>query len=169
LGTETSKQNATKWAGRRDELAAAIRANYLDEECNCYTRDYEIGGTNLWPVGFEPYGSKTSNSQAAVNWTHIARSLGGRVDRSKLAGKVLLGNAYAWQGQAAKVRQLKRGLRWMAEVPTTDGTGLLGEAWMKFPTDSGKITTMVAQPNVWHQAIFYLAATKVYGTEAWRP
>jgi hypothetical protein len=169
LGTETSKQNATKWAGRRDELAEAIRANYLDEECNCYTRDYEIGGTNLWPVGFEPYGSKRSNSQAAVNWTHIARSLGGRVDRSKLAGKVLLGNAYAWQGQAGNIRRLKRGLRWMAEVPTTDATGLLGEAWMKFPTDSGKITTMVAQPNVWHQAIFYLAATKVYGTEAWRP
>lgn len=169
LGTETSRQNATKWANRRDELAAAIRDNYFDEDCGCYTRDYEIGGTNLWPVGLEPYGSNISNNQAAVNWTHIARSLSGRLDRSKLAGKVLLGNAFAWQNQPAKRRQLKRALRWMAEVPTTDETGLLGEAWMRYPGRNGKITTMVSQPSVWHQAIFYLAAAKVYGTEAWRP
>ena len=169
LGTETSQQNATKWADRRDELGQAIRENYLDEECACYTRDHEIGGTNLWPVGFEPYGSKVSNGQAAVNWTHMARSLSGRLDRSKLAGKLLLGNAFAWHRQPAKIRLLKRGLRWMAAVPTTDETGILGEAWMRYPGDNGPITTMVAQPSVWHQAIFYLAATKVYGMEAWRP
>lgn len=168
LGTETSNQNADKWAARRNELGQAIRQNYLDQECNCYTRDHEIGGTNLWPVGFEPYGSKVSNSQAAVNWTHIAKSMAGKVDRSKLAARTLLGNAYAWQDQAGKQRQLKRALKWMAEVPTTDETGLLGEAWMRFPNENGPITTMVAQPSVWHHAMFYLAATKVYGTEAWR-
>jgi hypothetical protein len=169
LGTETSKQNAKKWADRRNEIGAAIRANYLDEGCGCYTLDHEVGGTNLWPVGFEPYGSKISNRQAAVNWRHIARSLAGKLDRSNLAGKVLLGNAFAWQNQAAKRRKLKRAIRWMAEVPTTDSTGILGEAWMKYPGKNGKITTMVAQPNVWHQAMFYLAATKVYGLERWRP
>lgn len=168
LGTETSQENAAKWAARRDELEQAIRQNYLDEECNCYTRDHEIGGTNLWPVGFEPYGSEISNSQAAANWRHVARSLSGRIDRSKLAGKVLLGNAFAWHKQAAKLHRLKRGLRWMARVPTTDETRILGEAWMRYPGENGPITTMVAQPNVWHQAIFYLAASKVYGTEAWR-
>lgn len=169
LGTETSMANATKWANRRDEIEQAIRQNYLDEGCSCYTRDHEIGGTNLWPVGLEPYGSKISNSQAAVNWTHIKKSLRGRLDRSKFAGKVLLGNAFAWHNQPAKRRQLKKGLRWMAAVPTTDSTGLLGEAWMRFPTEGGPITTMSAQPSVWHQAMFYLASTKVYGTEAWRP
>lgn len=169
LGTETSKANAAKWAERRDEIAAAIRENYLDEDCQCYTRDHEVGGTNLWPVGFEPYGSTISNRQAAVNWTHIARSLSGRSTSSKLAGKVLLGNAFAWQEQPAKMRRLKRGLRWTATMATTDGTGLLGEAWMNYPGEDGPVTPMSAQPNVWHHAMFYLAATKAYGTEAWQP
>ena len=169
LGTETSKQNAKKWAGRRNEIGAAIRENYFNERCGCYTLDHQVGGTNLWPVGFERYGSKISNRQAAINWRHIARSLAGKLDRSQLAGKALLGNAFAWQNQATKKRQLKRAVRWMAQVPTTDRTGILGEAWMKYPGKNGKITTMVAQPNVWHQAMFYLAATKVYGLERWSP
>ncbi|MGH2747428.1 MAG: hypothetical protein ACRDKB_05840 [Actinomycetota bacterium] len=60
---------------------------------------------------------------------------------------------------------MKKGLRWLATVPTTRETGLLGEAWMRFPAPDGPVTPMVSQPHAWQQVLFYLAALKAYGRE----
>ena len=169
LDTETSKTNAITWATRRDEIKGAIEEFFFDQDCGCYTRDYETGGTMLWPVELEPYGSKIANAQADMNWRYLARVIGGRERRGRLEARAIVGNAYAWAKQPAKLKRVKRALRWVATVPTTNSTGLLGEAWMKYPRARSPIVTMVSQPHVWNQAMFYLAATRAYGTEMWTP
>ena len=167
LDTETSNANAITWATRRDEIKAALKDAYFDQECGCYTRDYETGGTTLWPVELEPYGSKISDAQAEANWRHLARVLSGKEHRGRLESRALVGNAYAWAGQPAKLKRVKRALRWVASVPTTNSTGLLGEAWMSYPRESSPVVTMVSQPHVWNHAMFYLAALRAYGSERW--
>lgn len=169
LGTETSKANALTWQTRREELKTAIEDNFLDSECSCYTRDHEIGGTLLWPVALEPYGSRIADAQANVNWSYLRKVLRGRLTSGTNESRTLLGNAYAWQGRSTKMRLVKKGLKWVATVPTTDRTGVLGEAWMRYPSESSPVQTMMGQPHVWGQAMFYLAAVKAYGATAWSP
>ena len=163
-GTEGSLANADSWAERRDELGAAIDANFFDAECNCYTRDYTTGGAFLWPVGFKPYGSSRSNSQADVNFRHMTRVMNGNEAQGRYEAKMLLGNAYAWAG-TDNMSKVKKGLVWIAGKATTDSTGLLGEAWMYYPNEKGKLTTMLAQPHAPSHAMFYLAALKAYGAK----
>ena len=163
-GTEVALQNADDWAARRDELAAAIEANFFDPECNCYTRDYETGGAFLWPVGYKRYGSERSNAQANVNFRHMRRVMRGTVTQGRYESKMLLGNAYAW-ARTGDVGKVKKALVWVARNPTTDATGLLGEAWMHYPNENGKLTTMVGQPHAPSHAMFYLAALKAYGAK----
>ena len=169
LGTDTSRANATKWQTRRDELRKAIRQNYLDPECNCYTTDYRIGGTTLWPVRLARYGSKIANGQAAANWRHVRRAMKGTATRGGQESRALLGNAYAWQGRARKMRQVKSALRWVASATATPSTGLLGDDWMRYPKESSTIVTMSGQPHSWNHAMFYLAAIKAYGATRWSP
>ena len=167
LNTETSRENATRWRTRRDELGEAIRDNFFDEECRCYTRDYRDGGTNLWPVGFERYDSGRSEAQAAINMRSVTAAMKGERRRGGMEALAVLGNAYEWAGER-KEAKLRRALEWIATVPTTNGTGLLGGAWMHFPKARSPIVTMLSQPHAWAQAAFYLAAVKVYGTQRWR-
>ena len=167
LNTETSRENATTWRNRRDELGEAIRDNFFDEECRCYTRDYRVGGTNLWPIGFERYDSGRSEAQATMNMRAVAAAMSGDRRRGGMESLAVLGNAYEWAGER-KERKLRRALEWIATVPTTNGTGLLGGAWMHFPKARSPVVTMLSQPHAWAQAAFYLAATKVYGTQRWR-
>jgi hypothetical protein len=168
LNTVDSRLNAAKWAARRDELAAAIQTNFFDVGCSCYTADFEDGGTLLWPVRFLDFGSQTANAQAKVNWNEVSPAFAGKANRGRYEAKALLGNAHAWAGRPAKQKLLKEGLRWVARVPTTNETGLLGEAWMRYPTAESSIKTMVSQPHVWEQVLFYLAALKVYGKQPYR-
>jgi GH15 family glucan-1,4-alpha-glucosidase len=167
-GGTVALANADKWEERRDEIAAAIRTFFFSEDCKCYTTDYRVGGTLLWPVQFEPANSVIADSQAEENFKHIRRAMKGREVRGELESRALLGNAYVWTS-GSDLRKVKKGLRWVAENPTTDETGILGEAWMVFPPEEGTLTTMVSQPHVWNQAMFYLAAIKAYGQETWRP
>ena len=160
--TEVSAENAAKWSTRREELAAAIESRFFDEECQCYTRDYKVGGAFLWPVGFVPYRSARANAQATVNYEHMDRIFTGETTRGSYESKMLLGNAHVWAG-TTNIGKVRRGLSWVARVPTTDGTGLLGEAWMRYP-EGGPVTTMVAQPHSTSHAMFYLAALRAYGT-----
>ncbi|MDQ4065088.1 MAG: hypothetical protein M3161_03480, partial [Actinomycetota bacterium] len=162
-----AEQNQADWRERRDELGAAIETHFFNQECNCFTEDPQTGGTLLWPVRFVVYGTPRADAQAEVNWRHMVAAMSGELDRGRYETKVLLGNAYAWAGRPAKIRQVKDGLDWVARVPTTP-TGLLGEAWMEFPADSGQIVTMVAQPHATSHALFYLAALKAYGSERYR-
>lgn len=163
-GGAGAEANAVKWSQRRDELGAAIEANFYDADCTCYTTDYETGGALLWPVGLEGYGSARSNGQAEMNYQHMTRVLTGKDTTGRYEAKMLLGNAYAWAG-TSNMNKVKAGLSWIATVPTTDGTGLLGEAWMAFPDEDSPIVTMVSQPHAPSHAMFYLAALKAYGTK----
>ena len=166
-GGEVAVTNAESWEERQAELGAAIHDNMFNQECRCYTTNYEVGGTFLWPVGFVPYNSGRAKAQADQNFTHIRRAMKGKDKVGGMEARALLGNAYVWKSGAEK-RRLRRSLRWVAEETTTR-TGLLGEAWQVYPQNKrGKITAMVAQPDAWHQAMFYLAALKAYGGERWR-
>lgn len=161
---EQEDANRIAWKTRRDELGTAIDANFFDGQCDCYTRDYLAGGTLLWPVRFLDSRPSRRQAQAEVNWRHFRRILDGRVTAGKLEARSLLGNAHAWSGRSKKLGRVRKALEWIARVPTTDKTGLLGEAWERFPNNSrGRITTMVSQPHAWNQAMFYLAALKAYG------
>ncbi|HEU4481064.1 MAG TPA: hypothetical protein VFS18_04190 [Actinomycetota bacterium] len=164
-----AEQNADRWADRRDELRAAIDTNYFDQDCKCYTQDHQTGGTLLWPVGLVAKGTVRSDSQAERNWRHIKRAINGKEEQGSLEARALVGNAFAATG-GRSLRRVKRGLRWVASVPTTNRTGLLGAAWMLYPPGDDqkrRITTMVGQPHVWHQAMFYLASVRAYGRERW--
>ncbi|HYP22204.1 MAG TPA: hypothetical protein VEV43_01405, partial [Actinomycetota bacterium] len=162
LGTPTAEANAAKWAARRVEIGAAIRDRFYDEDCNCYTDDPGVGGTLLWPVGFLRYGSEQANAQAEVNFRHVSRAMRGRLDEGGDETKALLGNAFAWGGSPEDLRRVRRGLAWVAQVPTSDGTHLLGERWVK---RKGRVTTISGQPHVPTHAMFYVAALKAFGKE----
>ena len=162
LGTPTAETNAERWSQRRAEIGAAIRDRYFDGDCNCYTTDPEVGGTLLWPVGFLRYGSVQANAQAEVNFRAVSRALRGRLDDGGDESKALLGNAYAWARDDGGTNRVRRGLLWIAQTPTTDGTYLLGERWTKL---RGRVTTISGQPHVPTHATFYLAALKAYGKE----
>jgi hypothetical protein len=165
-GGDDAATNADKWANRRDALKAAIDSNFFDEQCGCYTQDYLVGGAFLWPVEYLDHGTAGSDAQASVNYQHMTQILSGDQTVGRLESKMLLGNAYAWAG-TSDIGKVRRGLEWVASVPTTDGTGLLGEAWMVYPPENGRITTMLAQPHSPSHAMFYLAALKAYGARSY--
>ncbi|MGH2753029.1 MAG: hypothetical protein ACRDLB_01220 [Actinomycetota bacterium] len=167
-GGVAAEANADRWAGRADELKDAIRQNFFDQACTCYTRDYRTGGTLLWPVRFVAPRSKVAQAQAEENWRHLSRVLRGKEDRGELEVRALLGNAHVWRS-GKDLKRLKKGLLWVAKEPTTDETGLLGRSWMVFPPNRrGRLTTMVSQPHIWSHAMFYLAALRTYGSTRWR-
>lgn len=169
LGTETATTNAEKWAARRSALKQGIDQRFLSADCNCYTTDYRIGGTTLWPARLARFGSAVADAQADVNWRHIRRAMNGSATVGGQEARALLGNAYAWRGRAAKMRRIKKALRWVASSTTTGSTRLLGDDWMRYPSPSSRIVTMSGQPNVWSHAMFYLAAMKAYGGRRWSP
>ncbi len=160
-GTEEAMVNAGRWSDRRDELGAAIETNFFDPECRCYTESYREGGTLLWPVEYLSAGSAKADDQATINWSSVRRAFDGKLGRGGYEAAALLGNAHAWSGAGEK-SLLARGLKWIATVPTTS-TGILGEAWMRFPKDDSPIVTMVSQPHIQSQILFYLAALETYG------
>lgn len=160
LGTATSEANAAKWAARRAEVGAAIRDRFFDEDCNCYTDDPGIGGTLLWPVGFLRYGSEQSDAQAEINFRQVSRAMRGRLDQGGDEIEALLGNSFAWARSSDDLERVRRGLVWVAQVPTSDDTYLLGERWVK---REGRVAAISGQPHVPTHAMFYLAALKAYG------
>ncbi|HEX2195516.1 MAG TPA: hypothetical protein VHJ76_01210, partial [Actinomycetota bacterium] len=160
LGTATSQANAERWSARQEELGDAMTDRFFDEGCNCYTTDPYAGGTLLWPVGFLRYGSQRANAQAEVNFRYVSRALRGRPDAGGDETVALLGNAFAWARSPRDLKRVQRGLTWVAQVPTTDGTHLLGEGWVK---RQGRVTTVSGQPHVPTHAMFYVAALKAYG------
>jgi GH15 family glucan-1,4-alpha-glucosidase len=162
LGTPTSEANAAKWTARRTEIGTAIHDRFHDEDCNCYTDDPGVGGTLLWPVGFLRYGSEEADAQAEVNFRYVSRAMRGRVDAGGDETKALLGNAFAWRGDPDDLVRVRRGLTWIAQVPTADGTHVLGERWVR---RKGRVTTISGQPHVPTHAMFYLASLRAFGKE----
>jgi len=167
-GGTVAETNAAKWTARRDELRAAVDAEFFDEECTCYTQDYEVGSTLLWPVRLLAPGSQRSDAQADVNWRHMRRVLAGRETVGRYETKILLANAHAWGRDLDQLKKLRRGLSWVAREAATPRTRSLGEAWMVFPAEGGTVTPMVAQPHAPTHALYYLAALKIYGSSRYR-
>lgn len=166
-GGEIANANAETWSERQTELGEAIDSVFFDEECGCYTTNYQTGGTFLWPVGFVPYSSQRAATQANENFVHIRRAMNSKERTGGMEARALLGNAYVWD-KGTELKRLRRSLKWVASTTTTR-TGLLGAAWQVFPDNKrGKITPMVGQPDVWHGSMFYLAALKAYGAARWR-
>lgn len=67
----------------------------------------------------------------------------------------------------AGLRDVERGLRWIAEVQAGyQQTGILGEAWY---ARDGRVFSVVGQPHVWEQVLFYLAALETCGREPYAP
>jgi len=163
----TAKANARKWRERRDEVADAILDSFYDSDCKCFTRDPSVGGAFLWPARAIDYAGGAAENQADQNWSAIKPSLELTAGSGGSESQALLGNAYSWTGQADRDR-LKQGLKWIANVPTTDHTRILGGAWL-YPQDASPeaVVTVYGQPHVPNLAKFYLAALKVYGTRPW--
>lgn len=162
LGTPDSEANAARWAARRQELGSAIRTRFFDESCNCYTTDPDVGGTLLWPVRFLRYGSEQADAQAEINFRYVSRSMRGRNEQGGQEVKALLGNAYAWGNSARDLKRVRSGLSWVARVPASSGTHVLGEGWV---TRKREVVTISGQPHVPTHAQFYLAALKAFGSE----
>ncbi len=164
--TPDSIVNAEKWQARRDELKAAIDANFFNEECTCYTNDYETGGTLLWPVGLLEPSSDAAQAQAEINFEHMDAAMNGVDTAGGMEARALLGNAHVWS-TALDIARLREALVWIARNTTTEGTGLLGSAWMLYPpgSDDAQIIAMEGQPHNFHGAMYYLAALEAYGVE----
>lgn len=162
LGTPDSATNAERWSARQEELGAAIRSRFFDESCGCYTTDPDVGGTLLWPVRFLRYGSKQADTQAEVNFRYVSRSMRGRADQGGQEVKALLGNAYAWARSPRDRKRVRRGLAWVARVPASQSTHVLGEGWITFKR---QVVPISGQPHVPTHAQFYLAALKAFGSE----
>jgi GH15 family glucan-1,4-alpha-glucosidase len=162
LGTVNSQANAERWSIRQREVGDAIRTRYFDEDCSCFTTDPATGGVLLWPVRFLRYGSDQANAQAEVNFRYVSRGLRGVRDEGGEETQALLGNAFAWARSPRDLRRVRTGLRWVADVPTTDATLLLGEGWVR---RRGQVVTVSGQPHVPTHAMFYLAALEAYGKE----
>ena len=74
--------------------------------------------------------------------------------------KGLLGLAHLYRAvDPAELTRVKRGLGWIAGVQAAwQGTGILGECWY---VRDGRVISIVSQPHVWEQVLFYLAALAV--------
>jgi hypothetical protein len=164
-GREVALDNAAKWRARADEIADAILENYHDDECSCFTEDPRVGGAFLWPVRALDLAGSAPGNQAEANWRAIRPAIEGRTVAGGMESQTVLGNSYLWAGTSNE-RRLERALRWIATVPTTNGTGLLGSEWAASPS---RIVTMQGQPHVPSLAMFYLAALRTYGSERWSP
>jgi hypothetical protein len=166
-GTEDALVNAQRWDARRAELGAAIRDTYFDEACGCFTLDHETGGSLLWPVRFIT--GEEALGQAEQNLKHIKRAIAGKATTGSNEARAILGSAYVFEEENLRMKQLKDALVWIASELTTRSTGLLGEHWEFGPQgseDPGFITKG-SQPHNFNQAMFYLAALKVYGATQW--
>jgi hypothetical protein len=116
------------------------------------------------------FAASAKQDQADQNWTEIRSAIDNDGDVGGREAQVLLGNAFAWT-RTSDVKLLRRGLQWIAAVPTTNDTSILGAAWLypggDPPPPPSSVITMQGQPHVPSMAQFYLAALKTYGSKNW--
>ena len=165
-----ARANARKWRDRRDEIADAVLDRFYDNECDCFTTDPQVGGTFLFPARAMAFAGNARQDQADQNWTGIQSAIANEADVGGRESQVLLGNAFAWT-KARDLKQLRRGLQWVASIPTTNETSILGAAWLRPgeepPPPPSAVVTMQGQPHLPSMAQFYLAALKTYGSKNW--
>jgi hypothetical protein len=57
--------------------------------------------------------------------------------------------------------QVREGLKWVEKRHATSDTHVMGEVWT---VEDGEVRSIVSQPHLWEQSLFYVAAL-----EAWPP
>ncbi len=117
------------------------------------------------------YGHERMRAQADAAWAGVRPSFlapAGPRKRGQYEAKALHGLAHFHRAvDPAGLARVKRGLKWIAgaQADYQGGTGILGEAWY---VRDGRIFSVVSQPHVWAQVLFYLAAVEAYGRAPYR-
>ncbi len=161
---------AARWEARAAELDRAVDERHRAEG-GAWTADYGDGGWALWPVRPRPYDHPRSRAQAELAWRAVSPSFAaprGPRRRGQYEAKALHGLAHYHRAvDPAGMARVKRGLKWIAGAQANyqGGTGILGEAWY---VRDGRIFSVVSQPHVWAQVLFYLAAVEAYGRAPYR-
>lgn len=171
--------DAERYRKRVAELETAIDRTYAaggdgsGGSGGAWTADYGRGGWALWPVRVKgDYDHPRMRAQAQAVWESVEpsfRAPDGPRERGQYEAKALLGLAHAYQalGDDAGLERVRRGLRWIADVQAGyQDTGILGESWY---VRDGRVASVVAQPHVWAQVLFYLAALEAYGSAPYQP
>jgi hypothetical protein len=159
------RQDAARYRARRIELEQAIERTYRTPE-GAWTTDFGAsGGWALWPVRVRPYDDPRSRAQAEVNWERVRPTFEaprGPQQRGYGEVRILHGLAHFYAAiDPAGMERVKHGLRWISEVQAAwQGTGILGEAWY---VRDGRVISVVSQPHVATQLVFYLTALEAYG------
>jgi GH15 family glucan-1,4-alpha-glucosidase len=166
-------ESKAKWERRAEELKQAILENFYDPVCGrwvYWARDKgrcAVGGAGsdagllLWPGELFAPGDPRAEQAAEQAWQALEPSFTGKRNRGMYEPYGLLILAHYWKDRPEKLALVKQGLQWEATVPITR-TGLLGEIWL---TVDGKIVPAQGQPQLWHHALFYLAALEAFGAE----
>jgi len=166
------RESKARWEERAQELNQAILENFYDPVCGRWVYwakdkgNCAVGGAGsdagllLWPGElFEP-GDPRAGQAAEQVWQALEPSFTGKRDKGMYEPYGLLILAHYWKDRPEKLELVKKGLEWEATVPVTK-TGLLGEIWL---TVDGRIVPGQGQPQLWHHALFYLAALEAYGS-----
>lgn len=158
------------YRARRLELERAIDEGYR-EPGGAWTADFGVGGWALWPVKVRPYADPRSRAQAELAWEGVRPSFeapDGPRTRGQYEAKALHGLAHYHRAvDPDGMGRVKRGLRWIAGVQAGyQRTGILGEIWY---ARDGEVRSVLSQPHVWEQVLFYLAAIEAYGRAPYRP
>ena len=88
-------------------------------------------------------------------------SFTGERDKGSYEPFGLLSLAKIWKGDPEKIGLIQESLNWQVSIPITD-TGHFGEIWN---TRDGEVYVGEAQPQLWHHALYYLAALEAFGIE----
>jgi hypothetical protein len=162
--------DAARYRARVEELEQVIDRTY-DVAGGAWTEDPGNAGWALWPIRVKAdYGHPRMRAQAEAAWRAVAPAFdapGGAVQRGAYEAKALHGLAFFHRAvDPAGMGRVKRGLRWIANVQAAwQGTGILGEAWY---VRDGRVISVVSQPHVWEQVLFYLASVEAYGGRRYR-
>jgi hypothetical protein len=162
--------DAQRYRARAAELEQAIDRHY-DAGGGAWAGDYSDGGWALWPERIKPYGDARMRAEAERVWNDLEPSFAapaGPRQRGGYEAKGLLGLAHLYRAvDPGGLARVKRGLLWIARVQAAwQGTGILGESWY---VRDGRVISVVSQPHVWEQVLFYLTAVEAYGRAPYRP
>jgi len=161
------------WEKRIKKLEKLLWEKFYDPQCGRFVNlEKEKGrcetlgaGYNqallLWPLELVDYSSLPAEQAGEDLWKFIEPSFQGKRNSGSYEPYGILSLAKLWKNDPEKTKLLEKALLWEATVPATN-TGHLGEAWIEL---KGKISPAEAQPQLWHQALFYLSALEIYREE----
>jgi hypothetical protein len=165
--------SANKWGARRDELERVVHERFYDKKCSRFVlfeeqkgncEGFGAGWENplmLWPVGLLDFSGPLAKEAAQNSWESLKPSFTGGRDKGSYEPFGLLSLAKIWKHDPEKIELIRQALDWQVSVPIT-ATGHFGEIWN---TRDGEVYVGEAQPQLWHHALYYLAALEAFGIE----